>query len=260
MRAMTLLRIDHLVVAVADPDGAADVLERELGLAFTGGGRHDRAGTFNRLAFLGDSYLELIGVFDRSLVAAGASFPVGRAALALLDEGREGFATWAIATDDCAAEAGRLRAAGSPIGEPVAGSRTRPDGEVVRWLTAFPPLGPGEPPFLIEHEPAGAEWGPGARVARAAFRHPAGGRLRLEGLALPVRDPGALADRYREVLGIEVNPGHRLAVGSQAVTLVRTGRDHPDAELPLVAIASPDPGVRAAELVRSGVRWRLASS
>ena len=89
--------------------------------------------------------------------------------MALLDEGREGLATYALATDDVAGDVVRLRAGGSPIGEPVAGSRVRPDGGVVRWLTAFPPAGSGEPPFLIEHEYAGAEWGDEARAARAAF-------------------------------------------------------------------------------------------
>ena len=59
-----LLGIDHLVIAVPDPDAAAADLEAALGLAATGGGRHERAGTFNRLIFLGDAYLELIGVWD----------------------------------------------------------------------------------------------------------------------------------------------------------------------------------------------------
>ena len=46
--------------------GQRPLLEAALGLAVTGGGRHELGGTFNRLAFLGDTYLELIGVFDRS--------------------------------------------------------------------------------------------------------------------------------------------------------------------------------------------------
>ncbi len=52
---MAILGIDHLVIAVADPDAAATGLEQPLGLAFTGGGRHVTAGTWNRLAFLGVS-------------------------------------------------------------------------------------------------------------------------------------------------------------------------------------------------------------
>ena len=138
-----LLGIDHLVIGVRDPDGAAGLLERRIGLVFTGGGRHEHAGTFNRLAFLGDAYLELIGVFDRDLVLSNPTFAVGRAALALLDAGRQGLATYALATDDIERDVRTLWTDGSTIGEPVAGSRVRPDGGVVRWITAFPALGPG---------------------------------------------------------------------------------------------------------------------
>ena len=59
-----LLGIDHLVIAAADPDRAADRLADALGLTVGSGGRHERLGTFNRLIWLGDSYLEIIGVFD----------------------------------------------------------------------------------------------------------------------------------------------------------------------------------------------------
>ncbi|TMD28247.1 MAG: VOC family protein, partial [Chloroflexi bacterium] len=52
-----LLGIDHLVIAVAVPDDATAQLEQELGLTSAGGGRHDTLGTFNRLVWLGDSYL-----------------------------------------------------------------------------------------------------------------------------------------------------------------------------------------------------------
>src|SRR3974390_2519157 len=128
---MPILGIDHLVIGVRDPDGAAADLERELGLAFTGGGRHAMAGTWNRLAFLGDAYLELIGVEDRGRVLANPDFAVGRAALAVLDAGSQGLVTWAVAVDDCAAEVSRLQRGGSPVGDPVHGSRIRPDGETV---------------------------------------------------------------------------------------------------------------------------------
>ena len=65
--ARMFLGIDHLVIAVTDPDHATAQLERVLGLAATNGGRHDALGTFNRLVWLGDTYVELIGVFDRAL-------------------------------------------------------------------------------------------------------------------------------------------------------------------------------------------------
>jgi hypothetical protein len=245
-----LLGIDHLVIAVRDPDAAAERLERRVGLAFTGGGRHEHAGTYNRLAFLGDTYLELIGVFDRDLVLSSTSFAVGRAALAVLDAGREGLATFALASDDIERDVRALRADGSPIGEPVAGSRVRPDGGEVRWITAFPDLGPERSPFLIEHEYAGTEWGPEARAARAAFRHPAGGRVRLAALELPVVDPGAVAATYAATVGIGFDDDRRAVVAGQAIRLRAADGGHP------VVVLDVEAGTPGLDVVRLGIRWR----
>ena len=244
-----LLGIDHLVVAVRSVEAAADVLERDLGLAVTGGGRHDAMGTHNRLAFLGDTYLELIGVFDTALVRSSPSFAVAGAALAQLEVRGEGLATYALATDDLAGEVARLRAAGSPIGEPVLGSRVRPDGEVVRWVCAFPELGPERPPFLIEHDPAGAEWGEEARATRAVFRHPGGGKVRLTALDLPVADAPTVAREYGAVLGIAFADGWRAAIGAQSVQLL-------DGVRTPVVVLTAEPGTAPLDLVRFGVRWR----
>ncbi len=250
---MGVLGIDHLVIAVPDPDAAAAGLERELGIAFTGGGRHTTAGTWNRLAFLGDAYLELIGVFDRDLALANPDFPVGRAALALLDAGREGLATWAIAVDDCAASVARLREQGSQIGDPVPGSRVRPDGETVRWVTAFPGLGPEEPPFLIEHEMAGAEWGPEAVAARRAFRHPGLGKARLGRLVLPVADPAAYSSRCESAIGVRFRAdvsGWTGFLGFDTVHL------HPTATgVPMIQLDALGSGAKRQSLVRHGVDW-----
>ena len=245
-----LLGIDHLVIAVRDPDAAAAELQQDTGLAFTGGGRHEGMGTFNRLAFLGDTYLELIGVHDRGLVASSVTFAVGRAALAVLDEGREGLATYALASDDVAGDAARLRSGGSPIGEPVTGSRTRPDGAVVRWLTAFPPLGPAEPPFLIEHNPEAAEWDAAARAARAAFRHRGGGRVRLKALELPVADPAATADAYGRVLAIAFSEGWRTVVGEQEIRL----RPGSPVDTPVLSLRG-EPGTPTRDVTRHGIHW-----
>ncbi len=245
-----LLGIDHLVIAVRDPEAAAAGLERAAGIAFTGGGRHEDGGTFNRLAFLGDTYLELIGVFDRALVLSAATFAVGRAALAMLDTGREGLATYALAVDDVRGDVAGLQAAGSPIGTPVPGRRVRSDGEVVRWTTAFPTLGPQEPPFLIEHELLGAEWGDAARTTRAGFRHPVGGRARLVTLTLPVDDPRAAAAAYTSTLGLVLAADGSARIGEQAIILGSVPGAAPTVDL------VGDPGTPGLDLVRHGVRWR----
>ncbi len=241
--------IDHLVVAVRSVEAAADILERDLGLAVTGGGRHEAMGTYNRLAFLGDTYVELIGVFDAALVRSSSSFAVGLAALAQLEARGEGLATYALATDDVVRDVERLRAAGSPIGDLVPGSRVRPDGELVRWVCAFPELGPERPPFLIEHEAAGAEWGDDARAIRAAFRHPGGGRVRLTALELPVTDAAGTVREYGNVLGITFGEGWCAAIGSQSIAL-RAGSGAPVVEL------SGEPGTAPLDIERFGVHWR----
>lgn len=252
---VAILGIDHLVIAVGNPDAAAADLERQLGLAFTGGGRHEAVGTWNRLAFLGDSYIELIGVFDRGLLRSSPVFAVGQAALALLDAGHEGLATWSIAVDDCAAEVTRLHHQGSAIGDPVPGSRVRPDGETVRWVTAFPELGPDQPPFLIEHEMAGAEWGPEALAARRAFRHPGLGTARLGRLVLPVADPTGYADRCLDTVGIPFRPdisGLTANFGFDTVHLHATSSG-----LPMVVLDTPVLGDRRSA-VCCGVDWYVS--
>jgi hypothetical protein len=101
-----------------------------------------------------------------------------------------------------------LRAAGSAISDVIAGSRIRPDGDTVTWQCAFPPrLGPTEPPFLIEHELSGTEWGEDARGIRAAFVHPFGGSARLVGIEIVVPDPKATAAACAGVVGVPVPPG-----------------------------------------------------
>ncbi len=249
-----LLGIDHLVIAVRDPDAAAATIEHDLGLSFTGGGRHEHAGTFNRLAFLGDSYLELIGVFDRSLVLASSSFAVGRAALTVLDDGGEGLATFALAVDDIGAEVARLRSTGSRIGGPVPGARTRTDGDIVRWITAFPALGPAEPPFLIEHDYRGAEWGDAALAERAAFRHPVGGCVRLAGLTIPVADPAVTAGEWASTIGVTFDNGHRAAIGAQVIELGRQDAGSPGSSIPAVHLVA-DADTPSIELGGFGVRW-----
>lgn len=242
-----LLGIDHLVIAVRDPDVAAAAMEADLGLAATGGGRHELGGTHNRLAFLGDTYLELIGVFDAALVRDPAASPVGCAAAGILNEGREGLATYALATDDIDAEV----AARPSIGRPVPGSRTRPDGEVVRWITAFPELGPDRPPFLIWHEPAGAEWSDRARAGRAALVHPAGGRVRMQRLTLPVTGPAAVLAEYAAILGLRAGPDG-IDVGGQRISVVGATSATPEPVVDLVG----DPGTPPLDIVRFGIRWR----
>ncbi|MEX1277701.1 MAG: VOC family protein, partial [Chloroflexota bacterium] len=88
--------VDHVVIAVDDLDSAAGALERAVGLACTGGGRHEGLGTANRIAFLADgSYVELIEVEDAQAARNG---PIGTATLNAVGRGG-GLAAYALNDD-----------------------------------------------------------------------------------------------------------------------------------------------------------------
>lgn len=213
--------IDHVVIAVPDPDAAATELTSTVGLAFTGGGRHVGLGTFNRLAWLADgSYLELIGVDDRD---AAAGHPLGAAVIRTLDDPGSGLAAYALVDDELELTVAELQANGSSIGTAIHGSRSNPDGDAVEWWTAFPArLGGADGlPFLIRHLPAGVEWSPEAVIARRRQVHPIGSAVSLARLDLAVTDPFGRAAEYAAQLGIELWAVADLAVVELGPHVVR---------------------------------------
>jgi hypothetical protein len=256
-----LLGIDHLVIAVPDPDDAAAALESTVGLRATGGGRHETLGTFNRLVWLGDTYLELIGVWDR---ARAETSWVGAPTVHALDRGG-GLATWALASDDLDAEVGHLRDQGAELQGPMSGERRRTDDRVVRWRLAAPAqLGPEGPPFWIEHDPTAAEWSADERMERAAQVHPLGGPCRLEVLELPVIDQRAVAARSMALLrstGLRFRPSLAGAGARDA----DVGPEQRVRLLPAGSLARPTVRLRAPveqprDLEALGLRWVVRSS
>lgn len=247
--------IDHLVIAVRDLDAAADELRRALGLAFTAGGRHPGAGTANRIAFLGEPYLELIGVEDAE--AAGLR-PIGAAACRALEVGG-GLATYALVDDALETTVAELQANGSSIGPVEHGSRVRADGELVEWWTAtFERLGPDRAPFLIRHAPTGVEWDPQAVAARSAFRHPIGSPVALVRLDLATPDPPSLAADYAAALGVEFWAVADLAVWNAGPHTVRL---RPLSEMPVPAVVTLAAGVAAPRSIQAlGMRFDVEPS
>ena len=63
-----------LIVTSRYYEHIAAELEASVGLGATGGGRHPGQGTVNRLVWLGDSYLELIGHIRLPEVCANLCF------------------------------------------------------------------------------------------------------------------------------------------------------------------------------------------
>jgi hypothetical protein len=244
--------IDHIVVACEDPNAAAEQLEQELGVTFSGGGRHPGAGTWNRLSWLADgAYLELIGVADRR-EALGS--PVGAAALRALDARRGGFAGFAIRSDELEDDVAMLQATGAALSDPIHGARSSDDGDVVEWWVSVPErIGPDGLPFLIRHALTGREWGPDALEARAAFQHPIGSPIRLARLDIATADPPSRAGDYAEQLGIAFRAVADLAVAQVGPHVIRLLPEREMATAATIVLAAGVETPRSADI--AGVRW-----
>ena len=178
-----ILGIDHIAIAVRDPDAAVEELAWLLGVpAGESGGRHEAWGTRNRLLWLRDTYIELCTVGDPAL--ARDSW-LGRPALAALPG--PAAICWALSSNDLENDRDDMNARGAGLGAPIPGERRRPDGRIVRWRLALPQEVALDRPFLIDHDMSAAEWSSDDRAERAATPG------RLTALELPVDEVRGLA-------------------------------------------------------------------
>lgn len=219
-----LLGIDHLAIAVDDPDAAIWELASHLGIpAGTSGGRHPAWGTRNRLLWLGDTFIELCTVFDPGL--ANRSW-LGRALLQVRATTDSTAIGWAIATDDLDLDRGGMNLAGAVLGEAQPGERRWPDGQLVRWRLALPADVALDRPFLIEHDPTAAEWLPEDRAARAASPG------RVAALELPVDEiSGFDASEAPARIGDQLIRAAGRATGMPVVEISGLGRGNDEATI-----------------------------
>jgi len=136
--------LDHLLWAGADLDAAVADLEARSGVRAVSGGSHPELGTRNALARLGDrAYVEVI--------APDPALPQGAFAERLAALPAPELLMWAVRTHDASALVARANASG--YGAVVTeGSRSRPDGRVLRWKQIFVTGHGAGPlvPFFIE--------------------------------------------------------------------------------------------------------------
>lgn len=200
------MRIDHVLIAVADLEAAAREFAATYGLASLEGGRHPGWGTANRIVPLGDSYLELVAVVDAA-DAAGNEF--GRWVAAADVQAGYPMLGWVVRTQALDQVARRLGLRIDP------GSRITPTGDVLRWRSAGLDQPRDEPsvPFFIEWSSESPFPG------HAEIAHPAGAaaitRLDLSG------DAGRLSEWLgAHDLPIVIHDGppsiERLVIGTAA--------------------------------------------
>lgn len=121
------LRIDHVIVGVADLDRGMDQFEQLTGVRPIIGGENPGRGTRNALVSLGNGrYLELVA--PRGDAPPSANIDVLRGLDDLTPLG------WVVSTSQPEVTLRNLRQRGYRISDPLPGSRVKPDSTRVKWV------------------------------------------------------------------------------------------------------------------------------
>src|SRR5690606_10119876 len=118
---------------------------RKCGIHAVEGGSHPDWGTANTLCYFDLSYIEYLGVENPAVAEKAKGNSLVRQALEDLSHG-EGPARIALRTDDLAEAARLLEKQGWKTSGPFPGSRTSPDGTLLRWSLLYPEGPDGELP------------------------------------------------------------------------------------------------------------------
>jgi len=144
--APLVLELDHATICGPDLDSLRQAFA-DAGLTPDFGGPHGNGIT--QMALIGfddQSYLELIAPVKAG-VTEGSEW-------ARFMSGEAGNCAWAVGSNVLLQNVDRIKRAGVNVSEPRRGSRKRPDGMAVEWITAQ--VGPGTPgsvlPFIIEDQ------------------------------------------------------------------------------------------------------------
>jgi hypothetical protein len=141
-----VLELDHVSICGPDLDALRQAFT-DAGMTPDFGGPHGNGVT--QMALIGfddQTYIELIAPLKPG-VTEGSDW-------ARFMTGDTGTCAWAVGTNVLMQDADRLKKAGIAVTEPKHGSRKRPDGMSLEWITAQ--VGPGTPgsmlPFMIEDQ------------------------------------------------------------------------------------------------------------
>jgi hypothetical protein len=151
--------LDHLILGSRDLDAGIAFMEEKSGYRAALGGSHPGQGTRNALLSLGNSrYLEILAPDPEQPRLAWHS--------EILELHEPELIGWAIRQKNIESRAASFRSQGIECIGPIAGSRARPDGQMLRWKTVVRVDDQhGILPFYIEwdeHSPHPSSDAPGA--------------------------------------------------------------------------------------------------
>jgi len=205
---MSLFQFDHFIHHVESPEKAKEALQ-SLGLHAVEGGRHEHHGTYNSLSYFGLSYIELIGVFDRSLVEDQAEFDHSLRATIVQSNYKEGGARIALRSKDLQKDAERFKKLGLEVVGPTPLSRTRPDGSVLSWKLLF--VGEKgiypELPFFIEWEESDEERLNDLKERGTIDKHPIGD-VTLKSVGIATKNISTVVEKWSKYLQLEIGESY----------------------------------------------------
>jgi Glyoxalase-like domain len=187
--------IDHIIIGVHNLDQAATQFSQKLGLAVSGGGVHPTGGTANRIIVVGDTYLELMAVYNPE-----------EAQQSLLDRlaKHEGYLNFVLASNDIEADSAAIIKRGIQILGPTSGSLRAADGRTRGWSRTNierPDLAQRYP-FIIQHDSTGEE----RRFRLAGWNTPpehALGATRVRSTTIAVANLAEATQRYQHSYGLQ---------------------------------------------------------
>jgi hypothetical protein len=189
----TSIKVDHAGICVYN----LAVLQQafaDLGLRAEYGGAHAIGGTHNALLGFDDgSYIELIAPQHPETLS-----PADAQEWTPLKPDKAQDCFWAVGSAEIKTEVGRLQKSGIEISDPVPGSRKKPDGTVLEWVTARikPEKGGDILPFLIEDKtPRSARIQPSASVTGTELSG-------IDTVVLGVKDLDASIALFRRAFGL----------------------------------------------------------
>ena len=186
-----MTRVDHIIIAVADLEGATENYACLLGRAPSWQGRHPSYGTANSLFLLNNTYLELLAVDGEGPGAQQVQRALGV---------REGaLAGLVFGVEDTAPFLEQARAAGLPVSDPAPGEgideRT---GRRRSWRSLFWPASSarGIFSFAIQHDEGG----------RLEFGAPRGGHpiTAVDHVVVQTKDGMAAKRFYGDQVGLRL--------------------------------------------------------
>ncbi|MCF3944546.1 VOC family protein [Oceanobacillus alkalisoli] len=195
-------KFDHLVHFVGSPEEARESLKQH-GLHVVNGGRHEHGGTYNTLSYFDLSYLELIGLVDKSLAEESAEKYSLRDTFKK-DNYAIGLSRIALRSLDLEMEAERFKSLGLEVFGPFPLSRQRPDGSVVSWKLLFAGRENEELelPFFIQWDDSDDERKADLVEQKTIAPHPKGD-LQLSSIGFAVQKLDTTVEKWSNYLDLE---------------------------------------------------------